>query len=163
KALLSDRPWTMWRYREWLPLGDGESPVTLGEGGTPLLAVQRIAARYGFEDLCVKEESVNPTGTFKARGLAAAVTRAAHAGARRVNVATLREPDRIEGKKTRGLELAEQFGWTLPDVIVYPTGGGTGLIGMWKAFGELAGAGWVGESRPRMYGVQAAGCAPVVK
>jgi len=233
KALLSDRPWTMWRYREWLPLGDGESPVTLGEGGTPLLAVQRIAARYGFEDLCVKEESVNPTGTFKARGLAAAVTRAAHAGARRfviptagnagialaayaaraaiparvyapastpptilfqirsfgadlvlvdghigdcgkaahayaleagaVNVSTLREPYRIEGKKTLGLELAEQFGWTLPDVIVYPTGGGTGLIGMWKAFGELAGAGWVGESRPRMYGVQAAGCAPVVK
>lgn len=233
KALLHERRWTMWRYREWLPLADGESPVTLGEGGTPLLAVDRIAAQCGFEDLRVKEEGTNPTGSFKARGLSAAVTRAVRAGARRfvvptagnagvalaayaanagvaarvyapvstpptilsqirgfgadlqlveghigdcgraarayaaetnaVDVSTLREPYRIEGKKTLGLELAEQLGWTLPDVIVYPTGGGTGLIGMWKAFGELADAGWVRGPLPRVYSVQSTGCAPVVR
>ncbi len=233
KSQLCDRPWTMWRYREWLPLADGESPVTLGEGGTPLLAVERVAARHGFGDLWVKEESCNPTGSFKARGLAAAVTRAAHAGVRRLvvptagnagvalaayaaragvaarvyapastppviltqirsfgaelvlveghigdcgkaarayaadtgamDVSTLREPYRIEGKKSLGLEVVEQLGWTLPDVIVYPTGGGTGLIGMWKAFGELAAAGWVRGPLPRMYSVQSAGCAPVVQ
>src|SRR5437762_11477997 len=233
KSQLCDRPWTMWRYREWLPLADGESPVTLGEGGTPLLAVERVAARHGFGDLWVKDESTNPTGSFKARGLAAAVTRAAHAGAASfvvptagnagvalaayaaragaqarvyapastpptilsqiktfggdlvlveghigdcgaaarafasatgaVDVSTLREPYRIEGKKTLGLELAEQLDWTFPDAVVYPTGGGTGLIGMWKAFGELARAGWVGGMPPRMYSVQAAGCAPVVR
>ena len=233
KSQLAGRPWTMWRYREWLPLGDGEAPVTLGEGGTPLLAAARLGARYGFADLWVKEEGVNPTGSFKARGLAAAVTRATLAGARRfvvptagnagvalaayaaragvaarvyapastpptilrqiqsfgadlvlldghigdcgkaarayalesgaVDVSTLREPYRIEGKKSLGLELAEQLGWTLPHAIVYPTGGGTGLIGMWKAFGELARAGWVTGSLPRMYSVQAAGCAPVVQ
>ncbi|HEV8264255.1 MAG TPA: threonine synthase, partial [Gemmatimonadales bacterium] len=203
KNLLDDRPWTMWRYREWLPLAPGESPVTLGEGGTPLLTVARLADRYGFETLWVKEEGTNPTGSFKARGLSAAVTRAVRAGATRfvvptagnagvalaayaaraavparvyaptttpqpivrqirsygadlvlldghigdcgkaarafaaetqaVDVSTLREPYRIEGKKTLGLELAEQLAWTLPDAIVYPTGGGTGLIGMWKA------------------------------
>ncbi len=233
QAHLRERPWTMWRYREWLPLADGESPVTLGEGGTPLLAVERVAARHGFGDLWVKDESGNPTGSFKARGLAAAVTRAVQAGVRRLvvptagnagvalaayatragvaarvyapastpptiltqirsfgaelvlveghigdcgkaarayaadtgalDVSTLREPYRIEGKKSLGLELAEQFGWTLPDVIVYPTGGGTGLIGMWKAFGELAAAGWVRGPLPRMYSVQSAGCAPVVQ
>ncbi|HYT69795.1 MAG TPA: threonine synthase [Gemmatimonadales bacterium] len=232
RSLLSERGWTMWRYREWLPLADGESPVTLGEGGTPLLSVGRIAAKHGFRDLLVKEEGTNPTGSFKARGLAAAVTRAVGAGARRfvvptagnagialaayaaragvaarvyaptstpptilaqiksfgadlqlvdghigdcgkaarayaaergaVDVSTLREPYRIEGKKTLGLELAEQLAWTLPDVIVYPTGGGTGLIGMWKAFGELADAGWIRGHLSRMYSVQAAGCAPVV-
>jgi threonine synthase len=233
RAALSDRRWTMWRYREWLPLADGEAPVTLGEGGTPLLAVPHIAGRHGFRDLRVKDEGSNPTGSFKARGLAAAVTRAALAGARAfvvptagnagvalaayaaraglaarvyapastpipilfqirsfsadlvlvdghigdcgkaarayaaetgaVDVSTLREPYRIEGKKTLGLELAEQCGWTLPDAIVYPTGGGTGLIGMWKAFGELIRAGWVAGKAPRMYSVQAAGCAPVVR
>ncbi len=232
RALLGGRPWTMWRYREWLPLADGEAPVTLGEGGTPLVTVPHVADRHGFRDLWVKEEGVNPTGSFKARGLAAAVTRAASAGARAfvvptagnagvalaayaaragvrarvyapastpatilsqirsfgadlalvdghigdcgkaargfaaetgaVDVSTLREPYRIEGKKTLGLELAEQFGWTLPDAIVYPTGGGTGLIGMWKAFAELAQAGWIQGKPPRMYSVQAAGCAPVV-
>src|SRR5213078_4202643 len=233
QAHLRERPWTMWRYREWLPLADGEAPVTLGEGGTPLLAVPRLAAKYGFRELTVKEEGANPTGSFKARGLAAAVTRAAFAGAQRlvvptagnagvalaayaaraglaarvyapaatppailgqirsfggdlalvdghigdcgraarayatetgaVDVSTLREPYRIEGKKTLGLELAEQLGWTLPDAIVYPTGGGTGLIGMWKAFQELVRAGWLEGTPPRLYSVQAAGCAPVVK
>jgi threonine synthase len=233
KSLLQERRWTMWRYREWLPLADGESPVSLGEGGTPLLQVDRIAAKHGFQDLRVKDEGANPTGSFKARGLAVAVTRAVQAGARRfvvptagnagvalaayaaragvtarvyapastpptilsqirsfgaelvlldghigdcgraargyaadtgaVDVSTLREPYRIEGKKTLGLELAEQLGWTLPEVIVYPTGGGTGLIGMWKAFGELAGAGWVRGPLPRLYGVQASGCAPIVQ
>jgi len=235
KASLQQRRWTMWRYREWLPLGSGEEPVTLGEGGTPLLRVQRLAAKHGFHELLVKDEAANPTGSFKARGLAAAVTRAALGGARSlvvptagnagvalaaygaragiaarvyapastppvilsqirsfgadlvlvdghigdcgkaarayatetgaVDVSTLREPYRIEGKKTLGLELAEQLDWTFPDAIVYPTGGGTGLIGMWKAFAELAGAGWVGGGirPPRMYSVQAAGCAPVVR
>ena len=235
KASLTQRPWSMWRYREWLPLGDGEAPVTLGEGGTPLLSVPRLAAKHGFQDLRVKDEGSNPTGSFKARGLAAAVTRAALGGARScvvptagnagvalaayagraglparvyapastppvilaqirtfgadlvlvdghigdcgkaarafaadtgaLDVSTLREPYRIEGKKTLGLELAEQLDWTLPDAIVYPTGGGTGLIGMWKAFAELARAGWIaaGARLPRMYCVQAAGCAPVVR
>ena len=233
KSLLRERRWTMWRYREWLPLADGEAPATLGEGGTPLLAVPRLAARYGLPGLCVKDEATNPTGSFKARGLAAAVTRAGHGGARAfvvptagnagvalaayaaragvparvyapastpptilsqirsyggdlvlldghigdcgaaarayaaasgaVDVSTLREPYRIEGKKTLGLELAEQLGWTLPDAIVYPTGGGTGLIGMWKAFNELIAAGWVRGTLPRLYTVQAAGCAPVVQ
>jgi threonine synthase len=234
KSLLPERRWTMWRYREWLPLTGDEHPVTLGEGGTPLLGARRLAARHGFANLRVKEEGTNPTGSFKARGLAAAVTRASLAGARRfvvptagnagvalaayaaragaqarvyapastpapivtqirsfggdlvlldghigdcgkaarafaaetgaVDVSTLREPYRIEGKKTLGLELAEQLGWTLPDAIVYPTGGGTGLIGMWKAFLELRDAGWVrGKPLPRMFTVQSTGCAPVVR
>jgi threonine synthase len=223
----------MWRYREWLPLDKGDAPVTLGEGGTPLLPVSRLAARLGFDQMWVKEEGTNPTGSFKARGLAAAVTRATLAGATRfvvptagnagvalaayatragaqarvfapastplpilaqirayggdlvlidghigdcgkaargfaaetgaVDVSTLREPYRIEGKKTLGLELAEQLDWTLPDAIVYPTGGGTGLIGMWKAFHELREQGWVQGALPRMYTVQATGCAPVVR
>jgi threonine synthase len=234
KSLLAGRPWTMWRYREWLPLNEREHPVTLGEGGTALLHARRLAERHGFGELLIKEEGTNPPGSFKARGLAAAVTRAVFAGAARfvvptagnagvalaayaahagvparvyaprttpgpilaqittfgaelmlmdghigdcgqaarayasetgaVDVSTLREPYRIEGKKTLGLELAEQLSWTLPDVIVYPTGGGTGLIGMWKAFAELAAAAWIVRDRlPRMYGVQAAGCAPVVR
>jgi threonine synthase len=223
----------MWRYREWLPLVAGESPVTLGEGGTPLLSAPRLGSRYGFDSLWIKEEGTNPTGSFKARGLAVAVTRAVLAGARQfvvptagnagvalaayaaragvqarvyapkatpetilkqirafggdlvlldghigdcgkaarafaaesgaVDVSTLREPYRIEGKKTLGLELAEQLGWTLPEAIVYPTGGGTGLIGMWKAFQELRANGWVRDAPPRMYSVQADGCAPVVR
>jgi threonine synthase len=223
----------MWRYRDWLPLAPGESPLTLGEGATPLLRVIRTGARYGLPDLWVKDEGKNPTGSFKARGLAAAVTRAVLAGAKRfvvptagnagvalaayasragvasrvyapagtpptiisqiksfgaefvlidghigdcgraareyaaesgaVDLSTLREPYRIEGKKTLGIELAEQLGWTLPDVIVYPTGGGTGLIGMWKAFRELTAGGWLKGPLPRMYAVQSAGCAPVVQ
>lgn len=233
KSLLKGQRWTMWRYSPWLPLAKDERPVTLGEGGTPLLSAQRLGARHGFERLWVKDESTNPTGSFKARGLAAAVTRAVRAGATRfviptagnagialaayatragvearvyaptttpapilrqtrafgadlqlvdghigdcaiaarlfstgtgaIDVSTLREPYRIEGKKTLGLELAEQLGWTLPDAIIYPTGGGTGLIGMWKAFQELRDSGWVRGALPRMYTVQATGCAPVVR
>jgi threonine synthase len=233
KAALAGRPWTMWRYREWLPLEPEQQAVSLGEGGTPLLDAPRLAQRHGFGRLLVKDESVNPTGSFKARGLAAAVTRASAAGARAfvvptagnagvalaayaaragltariyapkttpptilsqirsygaeleliaghigdcgkaarayaaehgaVDVSTLREPYRIEGKKTLGLELAEQLDWHLPEAIVYPTGGGTGLIGMWKAFGELHRAGWIDGSLPRLYSVQATGCAPVVR
>jgi threonine synthase len=233
RARLTGRCTSMWRYREWLPVRDEEVPVTLGEGCTPLLPVPRVATLHGFADLRVKEEGTNPTGSFKARGLAAAVTRATAAGAREfvvptagnagvalaayaaragararvyapastpatilsqirgfgadlvlvdghigdcgkaarahaaetgaVDVSTLREPYRIEGKKTLGLELAEQLDWTLPDAVVYPTGGGTGLIGMWKAFTELAAAGWVEGDLPRMYSVQATGCAPVVQ
>ena len=233
KTLLRRQRWTMWRYGSWLPLAEGEHPVTLGEGGTPLLTAKRLGARHGFEQLWVKDESTNPTGSFKARGLAVAVTRAVQAGADQfvvptagnagvalaayatragvrariyaptntpapilaqirtfggdlqlvdghigdcgiaarlhsdntgaIDVSTLKEPYRIEGKKTLGLELAEQLGWTLPDAIVYPTGGGTGLIGMWKAFQELRDSGWVRGPLPRMYTVQATGCAPVVR
>ena len=223
----------MWRFRSFLPLETGEAPVTLGEGDTPLLAVPRIGARIGLPNTWVKDEATNPTGSFKARGLSAAITRAVPGGARRFtlptagnagvaasaygaragvpvrvyaprttppailaqiralgadlhlldghigdcgkasrayaaesgafDLSTLREPYRIEGKKTLGLELAESFGWALPDAILYPTGGGTGLIGMWKAFQELRAAGWVDGVLPKMFTVQASGCAPVVK
>ena len=223
----------MWRYRPFLPLTPDEEPITLGEGDTPLLRIERTGSRLGAPDLWVKDEGVNPTGSFKARGLSAAVTRAVASGAerfvlptagnagvaaaayaaragRRVRVyaprttprtiltqiatfgadlvlldghigdcgrasrqyaeetgafdlSTLREPYRIEGKKTLGLELAMQLGWTLPGAIVYPTGGGTGLIGMWKAFQELRDAGWVRDALPRMYTVQSTGCAPVLR
>ena len=223
----------MWRIRDFLPLEPLEAPVTLGEGDTPLLAVPRVGARIGLPDTLVKDESVNPTGSFKARGLAAAVTRAVAGGARaftlptagnagvaaaaygaragipvrvyapkstppmilaQINafgadlhlldghigdcgkasrayaaesgafdLSTLREPYRIEGKKTLGLELAEALDWTLPHAILYPTGGGTGLIGMWKAFQELRDAGWVSGDLPRMFTVQATGCAPIVR
>ncbi len=233
KSHLRRQRWTMWRYDMWLPLADGEQPITLGEGGTPLLKTGRIAARHGFEQLWVKDESSNPTGSFKARGLAVAVTRAVLAGAKQfvvptagnagvalaayasragaqarvyapattprpileqirayggdlmlldghigdcgiaarlhaentgaIDVSTLREPYRIEGKKTLGLELAEQLGWTLPDAIIYPTGGGTGLIGMWKAFQELRAGGWLRGPLPRMFTVQSSGCAPIVQ
>jgi threonine synthase len=223
----------MWRYRPFLPLLPGEEPVTLGEGDTPLLPIERTGRRLGAPDLWVKDEGANPTGSFKARGLSAAITRAVAAGAERfvlptagnagvaaaaygaragrpvrvyaprstprtilsqilafggdlvlldghigdcgkasrayaaetgaLDLSTLREPYRIEGKKTLGLELAMQLGWTLPDAIIYPTGGGTGLIGMWKAFQELLAAGWVQGTLPRMYSVQSTGCAPVVR
>ncbi len=233
KAALATRPWDMWRYREWLPLAEGEEPVNLGEGGTPMLRVGSVEADLGLETVWVKDEGQNPCGSFKARGLSAAVTRATLAGATSftcptagnagvalsaygqragaqvrvyapkstpprileqirlfgadlrlldghigdcgkaarayaaesgaVDVSTLREPYRIEGKKTMGIEIAEQLGWTLPDCIIYPPGGGTGLIGMWKAFGELAEAGWIEGPLPRLYSVQSTGCAPVVK
>jgi threonine synthase len=223
----------MWRYREWMPLAEGEEPVTLGEGGTPLLAVPALGKHLGLTDLWIKDESKNPTASFKARGLSAAVTRAAFGGApgftvptagnagvatsaygRRAgipvhvfapettpprileqvrtfgadlqtldghigdcgkvarayaaehgafDVSTLREPYRIEGKKTLGLEVAEQLGWTLPDACIYPTGGGTGLIGMWIAFRALLDAGWVRGTMPRLYSAQSTGCAPVVR
>ncbi len=233
KQALADRPWSMWRYHEWLPVHDGESPVTLGEGMTPLVPAPALARAHGVAEVWIKDESVNPTYSFKARGLAAAVTRAKAGGAVRLtvptagnagvalsaygrsaglptdvfapkttplrileqiqvygarlelldghigdcgkrarafaeqeggfDVSTLKEPYRIEGKKTLGLELAEQFGWDLPDAIIYPTGGGTGLIGMWKCFNELRSAGWVEGRSPRLFAVQSTGCAPVVK
>jgi threonine synthase len=223
----------MWRFRRFLPLIDGEPPVTLGEGDTPLLRLDRAAATLGYDALWLKDESTNPTGSFKARGLAMAVTRAVLGGAeafvvptagnagvalsayaaragrpariyapattprtilsqirwfggdlelldghigdcgRRAlefaretgafPIATLREPYRIEGKKTLGLEIARQMGWQLPDAVVYPAGGGTGLIGMWLAFAELLALGWVQGRMPRLYAVQSAGCAPVVE
>lgn len=222
----------MWRFRSFLPLAAGEHPVTLGEGDTPLLQAPRLGAELGLSNLWIKDEAANPTGSFKARGLSAAMTRARAAGVTRftlptagnagvaaaayaaragaevrvfaprttpapiltqirtfgaqldlldghigdcgraarawsaesgaMDLSTLREPYRIEGKKSLGLEVALQFGWKLPDVIIYPTGGGTGLIGMWKAFQELAAAGWVEGPPPRMFSVQAAGCAPIV-
>jgi threonine synthase len=224
---------TMWRYREVLPLAEGEERVSLGEGLTPLLPAPRLGARLGLPRLAVKEEGGNPTGSFKARGLSMAVSMAKALGATDVclpsagnagsalaayaaaaglrahvflprdiarlfvmeteaygahvetvdglitdagrvcaaqakehgwyECATLKEPYRVEGKKTMGYEIAEQMGWTLPDAILYPTGGGTGLIGMWKAFQELERMGFVGPARPRMYAVQSEGCAPIVK
>ena len=223
----------MWRYRSFMPLMEGEHPVTLGEGDTPLLQVPRLGADLGFNNLLIKDEGANPTGSFKSRGLSAAITRAVAAGVRQftlptagnagvaasayaaragaevrvfaprstprtilaqivvyggklelldghigdcgkasrawaaesgaLDLSTLREPYRIEGKKTLGLELALQLGWRLPDAILYPTGGGTGLIGMWKAFQELKAAGWVDGAMPRMFTVQSSGCAPVVR
>jgi threonine synthase len=230
REVLKDRPWDMWRYREMMPPG---APVTLGEGGTPLLAAQRLGREMGLENLWIKEEGGNPTGSFKARGLSAAVTMARHFGAPALaipsagnagsalacygaaagipvhvflprdtpaiffaearafgatvhavegtirdcalamkergsgqgwlDVSTLKEPYRIEGKKTMGYEIAEQMDWKLPDWIVYPTGGGTGLIGMVKAFDEMEALGWVGPARPKMVAVQAEGCAPIVR
>jgi threonine synthase len=223
----------MWRFRPFMPLADGEQPITLGEGDTPLLHLPRSGTLLGLRNLWLKDEGTNPTGSFKARGLSAAVTRAVAAGATRFviptagnagvalaayasragvqarifaprttptvileqvrvfggelelvdghigdagrlaaawgaaegayNVSTLREPYRIEGKKTLAFELAVQLGWSMPDAIIYPTGGGTGLIGMWKAFTELIEAGWVQGSPPRLYSVQSDGCAPVVR
>jgi threonine synthase len=229
----AERGTGMWRFRSLLPLTPGEHPVTLGEGDTPLLEVRRTGARLGLSRLLVKDEGTNPTGSFKARGLSAAITRAVAAGAAgfvlptagnagvaaaayatragrpvrvyaprttprtilaqivafggelvlvdghigdcgrqarehavhtgAVDLSTLREPYRIEGKKTLGLELALQLGWALPDAIIYPTGGGTGLIGMWKAFAELLDAAWVTGRQPRLFSVQSSGCAPVVR
>ena len=227
--------WDMWRYSPLLPLLTDEAPVSLGEGATPLLELPALAREIGVRRLWVKDEGLNPTGSFKARGMSAAVTRARAAGVPGLvvptagnagaalsaygaaaglpvrvfapattpaailrtiealgaqlvtvpghigdagrearafaaesgffDVSTLREPYRIEGKKTMGLELAEQLGWRLPDVIVYPTGGGTGLIGMWKGFAELRSIGWLDASAelPRMVSAQAEGCAPIVR
>jgi threonine synthase len=224
---------TIWRWHELMPARSAEEIVTLGEGGTPLLHAQRLGATLSMPQVWIKEEAGNPTGSFKARGLGAAVTMAKALGARAIalptagnaggaaaayaakaglpchvfmprdtpkvfrieceaygaqvtlvdgliddcgrivaqrkeaegwfDVSTLKEPYRVEGKKTLGYEVAEQLGWTLPDVIVYPTGGGTGLIGMWKAFDEMERLGWIGSKRPRMVSVQAEGCAPIPK
>ncbi|HEX2252095.1 MAG TPA: threonine synthase [Thermoanaerobaculia bacterium] len=229
REALPERPWTLWRYRELLPLADFDSRVDLGEGGTPLVRL-RSTAPPGVETW-IKEESGNPTGSFKARGLSLAINRARELGAPGVELAsagnaalataayaaaaglparvavpedtprtvvercrahgaevieagatlveaaarlgsgdggywglsTLREPYRAEGKKTMGLELAEQLGWRLPDWIVYPTGGGTGIVGMHKAFDELERLGLVSGPRPRFVVVQMAGCAPLVR
>jgi threonine synthase len=224
---------TLWRYREVLPVRDDRYVLTLGEGFTPLHRAARLAAAAGFENLYIKDEGGNPSGSFKARGMSVAVSRAVELGARsfsiptagnagcalaayaalagaeahvympkdvpqpfvaecralgasitlvdgvitdcgrvaaenaarfgRFDMSTLKEPYRLEGKKTMGYELAEQLGWSLPDVIVYPTGGGTGLVGMWKAFEEMEELGWIGPKRPRMVSVQAQGCAPIVR
>jgi threonine synthase len=224
---------TLWRYKDVLPLDDFEQRVSLGEGFTPLLEARALGARVALPRLFVKEEAGNPTGSFKARGLALAVTMAKRLGAKVVclpsagnagsalaayaaraglesrvflprdiarlfvveteaygarvemvdglitdagracalaarehgwyECATLKEPYRVEGKKTMGYEIAEQMGWKLPDAILYPTGGGTGIIGMWKAFEEMEAMGFVGPARPRMYAVQPEGCAPIVK
>ncbi len=229
---LAARVPSMWRYRELMPVALEEEIVSLGEGWTPLIRFANLATKYGFRNLFVKNEAHNPTGSFKDRGLSAAVSMAKHLGARKLcitsagnaggslaaygaraglevsvfmpadaprtnlqeclvagarvtrvdglisdaarvmsqvreergwfDVSTLKEPYRIEGKKTMGYELAEQFDWTLPDVVLYPTGGGTGLIGMWKAFQELEDLGWIGSPRPRMVAVQSSGCAPIV-
>jgi len=233
KDSLKSRGPDLWRYRELLPVDDDENIVSLGEGFTPLLQATRLGAQLGFSQLYIKDEDQNPTQSFKARGMAAAVSMAKELGATKLavpsagnaagalaayaaragleahifmpqdtpranvieceqtgahvnlmeglitdcgaevarrkeaegwfDVSTLKEPYRIEGKKTMGYELAEQFDWQLPDVIIYPTGGGTGLIGMWKAFAEMEQIGWIGSQRPRMVTVQAAGCAPIVR
>jgi threonine synthase len=234
KSSLAGRPPTMWRYRELMPLMAADDPVTLGEGFTPLIHAHRLGATLGLDRLLIKDESLNPTNTFKARGLSAAVSRAKALGAETIflptagnagnaaaayaaaagikcevfiprdakqpfvdecrvyganvtlvdglitdagrlatekakpqgwyEVSTFREAGRCEGKKTMGFELAEQLGWTLPDWIVYPTGGGTGLVGMWKGFQELEAIGWLPRGpRPKMVSVQPDGCAPIVR
>ncbi len=232
KDALKDRPQDMWRFRELLPVSETRNIVTLGEIWTPLVPLQTLAKRLGGGEILVKDEGRLPTGSFKTRGLAMAVSMAKELGVKKiamptngnagaalaayatragiksivlcpddtpvVNMAetelqgarlyrvnglindcgkivgtgkaeggwfdfsTLKEPYRIEGKKTMGLELAEQLGWDVPDVILYPTGGGTGLIGMWKAFNELEAMGWL-KRKPRMVAVQATGCMPIVK
>jgi threonine synthase len=226
-------PCSMWRYATVLPVRDPRFVVSLGEGMTPMLRATRLGERLGAKDLWVKDEGINPTGSFKARGLACAVSMCMELGIRKVavpsagnaasamasyaaaagieahifmprvvpqanyieckafganvtlvdglisdcgrmvaerkdaegwfDVSTLKEPYRIEGKKTMGYEVAEQLGWTLPDAIFYPAGGGVGLIGMWKAFGEMEELGWISAKRPKMIAVQTAGCQPVVR
>jgi len=232
RALVTGEP-SMWRYRAVFPVREEQYEVNLGEGLTPLVPASRLGRKLGLSNLFIKDESQNPTGSFKARGLSMAVSKAWELGAdgfvipsagnaagalsayaaragldarvfmpdtvpapfrnecealgarvtlvkglitdcgvesRRVanekglfDVSTLKEPYRLEGKKTLGYELAEQFGWELPDVIIYPTGGGTGLVGMWKAFDEMEKLGWISGTRPRMVVVQSDGCAPVVR
>ena len=230
---LASRPAGMWKWRELLPLAEGAEPVSLGEPETPLITLDEIGRRQGTLAPIVKDEGRLPTGSFKARGMAMAVSMAKQFGVERIAIptngnagaalaaygaragigtlaicpaetpeinvretaaygaevivadgqidecgrivgegaaagrwfdcSTLKEPYRLEGKKVMGLELAEQLGWELPDAIFYPTGGGTGLIGMWKGFDELERIGLIGSKRPRMYAVQAAGCAPMVR
>ena len=230
---LVGREASMWRYWELLPVRYRKNVVTLGEGWTPLTPAKRLGSDVGLKDLWIKDEGIIPTGSFKARGLSMAISKAKELGITRValpsagnaagamsaygaragmkvyvfmpkdapkvnmvecevvgakvvlvdglisdagklvkegmgtmswfNVATLGEPYRVEGKKTMGIEVAEQMDWKLPDVVIYPTGGGTGIIGMWKVFDELEELGWIGAERPRMVSVQAEGCAPIVK
>ena len=230
---LAGRVPTMWRYAEVLPVENEQFQVSLGEGFTPLLQATSLGREIGVPKLYIKDEGLNPTGSFKARGMSAAISRAAELGAQAIaipsagnaggataayaaraglpahifmpkdvpqanyieckilgahvelidglisdcgkivasrkeaegwfDISTLKEPYRVEGKKTMGYELAEQFDWELPEVVIYPTGGGTGLIGMWKAFDEMEHMGWIGSERPRMISVQAAGCAPIVR
>jgi threonine synthase len=232
KSALHDREPTMWRYAPLLPVERPEHIVSLGETMTPLLPLRTLAADIGVKHLIMKDEGRLPTGSFKARGLCMAISKAQELGVKNVcipsagnaagalaayaaragmqsfiflpddtpdvnikeclvsgahvelvngnisdaakamnqakrpdwfEMSTLKEPYRLEGKKTMGFEVAEQFGWNMPDVIVYPTGGGTGLIGMWKAFDEMEELGWIGSKRPRMISVQSSRCAPIVK
>ncbi|SFS87808.1 threonine synthase [Mucilaginibacter polytrichastri] len=232
KTILQGRPATMWRYQEFLPVIDPKNIITLGEGFTPIIPIENLKQFTGGNEVLWKDESGNPTGSFKARGISAAVSKAkelgieaiatptagnaggalaayaARAGIKAVvympkqtpqvfkdecrlygaellevdgnisdcgklihehalinnwfQVSTLKEPYRLEGKKTMGYEIAEQFNWQVPDVILYPTGGGTGLIGIWKAFDELEQLGWIGSKRPRMVAVQSQSCDGIV-
>jgi threonine synthase len=233
KKALRARRSDMWRYREVLPIANDANIIALGEGWTPLLHAQRLGTTLGLKRLYIKDESLNPTQSFKARGMSTAVSMAKELGVTKLaapsagnaggalaayaasggleayiympndtpranvvecqqlganvtlvdglitdcgaeiakrkeaagwfDVSTLKEPYRVEGKKTLGYEVAEQMDWELPDVIVYPTGGGTGLVGMWKAFDEMEELGWIGSRRPRMVSVQSEGCAPIVR
>ena len=232
RQALVGREANMWRYSEVMPVRDQANVITLGEGWTPIIDAKRLATKVGINRLLVKDEGLNPTGSFKARGLSAAVSRASELGARKLtmpsagnaagamsayaaaggleahvfmprdapsanrieceaygaevvlvdgfitdagrvsqeaaakhgyfDVSTLREPYRAEGKKTMGYEIVEQLGWQIPDVIVYPTGGGTGIVGIWKALDEMEAMGLIGPERPRMICVQAEGCSPIV-
>lgn len=233
KESLAERGWDLWRYAELMPVKDPQHRLTLGEGGTPLLNAPRLGPAIGLPNLMFKDEGRNPTGSFKARGLGAAVSRARELGVKAIalpsagnaaaaasaylarggmeavvfmpedapdtfkrkcralgakvflvkglindagkivkdysadrgwfDVSTLKEPYRAEGKKTMGIEVVEQLGWTVPDAILYPTGGGTGIVGMWKAFDELEQMGLIGSERPKMVVVQSKGCAPIVR
>ncbi len=229
---LRSRTNSLWRYRELLPVNQDSNIVSSEEGGTQLIPAERLAKHLGLKNLLIKDESLNPTGSFKARGMSVAISKARELGIERIclpsagnagsaasaygakagievnlfmpqnvetvyqseckaygakltlhgknileagremnrvkssdwfDFSTLKEPYRVEGKKTMGFELAEQLNWTLPEAIFYPTGGGTGLIGLWKAFDELQELGWIGAERPKMHVIQAEGCAPLVK
>ena len=233
RDVLNYRDPTMWRYFELLPIIDSKNIVTLGEGFTPIFEISKVAKELNCEKLFVKDESLNPTASFKARGLSAAISKASEFGISKVtipsagnaggamtayaskagmesyvfmpkdapeanqkevsisgaklelidglisdagklsaqlaeeldlfDVSTLKEPYRVEGKKTMGYDIAQQFDWSLPDAIIYPTGGGTGIVGMWKAFDEMESMGWIDSKRPKMFSVQSDGCAPIVK
>jgi len=233
KSYLKDQPKNIWRYSPLLPVKNDKYKLTLGEGYTPLFKADRLAKEVKHKNIFIKDEGLNLSTSFKARGLAMAVSRAYELGIKEISipsagnaagamssyaalagikanvfmpkdvpppfvaeckalgakvtlidglitdcgkaaaegvknigwfdVSTLKEPYRIEGKKTMGYEIAEQMNWELPDVIIYPTGGGTGLIGMWKAFDEMENLGWIGNKRPRMVSVQSEGCAPIIK
>jgi threonine synthase len=233
REMLKERPANMWRYFEVMPILDEANVITLGEGFTPIFKTERLGREFGCTALYIKDEGVNPTASFKARGLSAAVSKAKELGLNRLtmpsagnaasamtayaakggmdayvfmpkdapeanqkeviitgghlslvdglisdagrvsrqkaaednlfDISTLQEPYRVEGKKTMGYEIAEQMDWTLPDAIIYPTGGGTGIVGMWKAFEEMETMGWIDNKRPKMYCVQSDGCAPIVR
>ena len=233
REMLKERPSNMWRYFEVMPIRDEVNVITLGEGFTPIFKTERLGEKMGCSALYMKDEGINPTASFKARGLSAAVSKAKELGLTRLtmpsagnaagamtayaakggieayvfmpkdapdanqkevvitggklelvdglisdagrvsrqkaqedglfDISTLQEPYRVEGKKTMGYEIAEQMGWTLPDTIIYPTGGGTGIVGMWKAFQEMEEMGWIDGKRPKMFCVQAEGCAPMVR
>ncbi len=233
RETLKERPANMWRYFEVMPILDEANVITLGEGFTPIFKTERLGREFGCTALYIKDEGVNPTASFKARGLSAAVSKAKELGLNRLtmpsagnaasamtayaakggmdayvfmpkdapeanqkeviitgghlslvdglisdagrvsrqkaaednlfDISTLQEPYRVEGKKTMGYEIAEHMDWTLPDAIIYPTGGGTGIVGMWKAFEEMETMGWIDSKRPKMYCVQSDGCAPIVR